>query len=307
MWFKKWLIMYIIESIVFFLVTGIQELEFTMRLISGLAIAFIVASLFSFQGCQKTSDIIKRFPHDTLFTTYTAFKQTKFRWVEAVDSLLDTVYSDKQPPLLDTIAVPLGKLIAHETILHSRTTPFLIKTATRFQDHPSANDTIFVSDTIEREVFLDSTTVSVGPVTFLHFLKTHKPYFSHPDTIRSIFDTVQEGFRFHSIPDIRHYLNDSATLSLKNAPPFITIQHLWNSRHEKPYDFYRDTASQEATFAKTFSPIILCAPDSKNARKTYHWQLVVENRFALRDTLPVSTYVKPYPYHLKKKKNTSHR
>ena len=226
----------------------------------------------------------------------------------------DTIYSDTAPPT----ATPLlfGSIGNCGFFHHSN--PGILFMATfdtlyRFIDNPVSQDTVFIFHTLDSSQVLYHDTIDCRVDTIEAFRKSHKPYFDNKDSIAALLGTVTEGLRQYIEVSAFHFDDDSATIKLVDAPSWAHLE--WINVSEKYGDcwFYPKCVNGVLVFSACphaiakkagltgdyydcSSPYVVVAPDSTAPGSTWRWKVVMTNKYALSDTISVTSSVTPFPY-----------
>lgn len=290
-------------------------------------VLFLLLASFAsqlYEGCDnpQSPSLTMDSDKDTLFTIVvkTEIRQSSaslYRYISRKDLwstdlyVFDTVYTKEAPP--STRQIPFAEWCTEELIISiTRILPANYDTLYRFIDNPAISDTEFITYNFFKSIATYEDTIDCRIDSIEAYLRDTKPCFVRKDSMAGILSTATEGYLQYIHLPVLHFRDDSAAVYLINNPPWIMLYRMsLNEGYSScwSYPLCKNGVREESvclnwTATKVgmadncydcFKPHILFNADSMALDSVYNWQIVVNNKYGLSDTMAVSTEVVPFP------------
>jgi hypothetical protein len=260
-----------------------------------LLIALPVAGLLLLQCSNTPTSNREAFVHDTLYQTFLHEDSRLthcYLYLFKRNGLPDSVLSTCRNPL-DTFT--LTKWVRKDYI-ELRLPTYTV--TTRISHHPGAVDTITVNDTINRFIqHFDTARIEMPtpPESIDAYIRSHPPRVTNKDLLIARLGTVPEGVLRKTEIRAFHFRDDNAEIVFVNKPIWATIQSAFECVDTDKRVYSRcDTvkASSAPTNGcgetSSFGFSIFC--DSTMVDSTYHWQMILRNKYGAADTVSFTSY-----------------
>ncbi len=289
------------------------------NLIGSLLFALVV--MLMHDGCVNPKSALPADSgNDTLIATVvrhgtTHYSRNLYRLIsQKAGTTFDTIYSNTVPPTTTPITFGsngnCGDLVlpTFRSIISLR-----IDTLYRFIDNPASQDTIFIWDSLDSSHvdYLDTINCRIDTVEACR--KNHKPYFAGKDSIAIVLSNPMEGYTQYILLQAFHFDNDSSTIKLIDNPSWAQLIFLSVSERYGDCWFYPRCVNGELAFSVCIHviakraeqpnfisdcvvPYMVFKADSTALDSTYHWKVVITNKYAQSDTINISSTVTPFPY-----------
>jgi hypothetical protein len=215
------------------------------------------------------------------------------------DGTTDTTLSTTPSPF---DSVPLQKLLSTAHSGAGRIYLTTCDTILLVAHHVGAIDTVYVEDSSQttRKKYWATVVESLpAPLDSPDsYLRQHPPRISNKDTLVNTLKTVPEGYA-RTIPLTgTHYYNDSMEIVFADKPSWLTLT--WANSGCSILDGRRYSRCDPALSfpivgtcfkSSEFSlPTLTIFCDSTMVDSTYHWQMILRNKYGAADTVSFTSY-----------------